>query len=263
MMNKRLGRRKYIYFLFILIPVLSVTGCTDFFSTSLAPWAARDPASLVPPVTAGNVRELILQAENNPDLSLAILKGIQNSVGSASPEDRRSLEAAALEAAGNATGLAASLLSQAGKISSVMGDPDKAKELVVDAIKGMSHLNETRDLLADILPRNPDSEEFKAFTQNAGAEDLVMAAAIILAAESGESPNSDDFINNFDPNSVSTPSLKLAVSLATAAADKPELLEGDSPLKDILSGLNLLPSNLGKPSPSVAVAPPKGSVPNP
>jgi hypothetical protein len=247
MMNIRLDKRQLAAVLFTLICLSCLSVCTDFFSTTLAPWAVRDPSTLIPPVTAGNVGELIFQAENNPDLSLAILKGIQDSVNNASAEDRRTLETAALEAAGNATGLASSILNQAGKISSVLDDSEKARDLIVDAINGMSHLSETRDILTDILPSDPNSADFKTFTDNTGAENLVMAAAILLVAEASDMTDKgvsqEDFIYNFDPGSVNTPSLSLAVSLATAAVGKPELIEGDSYLKDILQGLNLVSPN--------------------
>jgi hypothetical protein len=252
MMNVKPDKGKAGPLLVALICLSCLNACTDFFSTTLAPWAVREPSTLIPPVTAGNVQELIVQAENNPDLSLAILKKIQDSVNNASAEDRRTLEAAALEAAGNATGLASSLLNQAGKLSSVLDDADQARDLIANAINGMSHLSETRDILTAVLPSDSNSADFKAFTGNAGAESLVMAAAILLASEAQDAVNTgmnqDDFIDNFDPDSVDTPSLKLAVSLAVAAAGKPELTEGTNPLKDILEGLNLVSPDAG-PSP--------------
>jgi hypothetical protein len=250
MMNIRVDKRQLAAVLFTLICLSCLSDCTDFFSTTLAPWAVRDPSALIPPVTAGNVGELILQAENNPDLSLAVLKGIRGSLNNASVEDRRALEIAALEAAGNATGLASSILNQAGKISSVQNDSEKARDLIVDAIKGMSHLSESRDILVDVLPSDPNSADFKTFTDNASAENMVMAAAILLAAEASDMTDKGmsqgDFIDNFDPGAVNTPSLSLAVSLATAAAGKPEVTEEESYLKDILQGLNLVPSNTGQ-----------------
>jgi hypothetical protein len=211
--------------------------CTEFFSTSLAPWAARDPASLIPPVTADNVDDLIAQAENNPDMSLALLKKIRDARNSASGAELGKLQAAALEAAVNATGLGNSLLTAVGELGG-LEDPDKAGELARNAINRMSNLAEAGELLNEILPRpGGDPAEFQAFTEHTGSEDLVMSAVVLLAAESQK--HDDGYIENFDANKPLTPSEQLPVDLAKAALEKIGEEGGQGPLGDILSGLNL------------------------
>jgi hypothetical protein len=235
--------------LFALAVLIFPLSCTEFFSTTLAPWAARDSASLIPPVTAGNVQDLIAQAENNPDLSLAILQRIKTAKETAKGEELSRLQAAALEAAVNATGLGSSLLSKAGEISNVVGDADKAKDLVIDAINGMSNLSEASSLLDAILPKSGDgSAAFQSFVDASSSENLAMSAAVLLAAESKKHASVNDYVENFDPNKTLTPGEQLTVNIANAALKKIETEGSGGPLGDILSGLNLVPGNLIPPA---------------
>jgi hypothetical protein len=241
MKNKRAVLRGGLFFVPILVCLFA--SCTEFFSTSLAPWAARDPSALIPSVDPGNVQDLITQAENNPDLSLALLKGIQDGLNSASEAEAASLRAAALAAAANASGLGASVLNRAGDITGAIGDPENAKQLVTDAINDMQNLQDTSDTLTAILP-DPDTDPdgFNAFVDSSNANDLAMAAAVLLAAEAKKHDDDTAYMESFDPDSNSlTPSEKMTINLAKAAADKFEQEGTDSPLKGVLDGLNLIP----------------------
>jgi hypothetical protein len=223
---------------FILWPLFF--SCTDFFSTSLASWAARDPASLIPAVTTGNVDELIDDSENNPDMSLAVLKKIGDALERASPDDASTLQAAALEAAANASGFGPTLLNKASDISSLMEDKNNAKGLIIDTINDMPNLQETGEILTAVIPE-PDTPEFDAFIEKADADDLATAAAVLLAAEAKSSSDSGDYINNFDSSASGlSPSANLAVKLAGEASKKYEETNSTSRLKDILEGLNLV-----------------------
>jgi hypothetical protein len=219
---------------FIVLPLFF--SCTDFFSTSLASWAARNPESLIPKVTTDNVDELIASSENNPDMSLAVLKKIQDALKGAGSGATSDLQAAALGAAANASGFGSTILNKAGDISKVMEDKDNAKGLVVDAISDMPNLVETSETLTAILPK-PGTGEFDAFVEKADADDLATAAAVLLAAEA---KGKDDYIDSFDPNTADTESARLAVELARAASQKYEEDNSAGRLKDILEGLNLV-----------------------
>jgi hypothetical protein len=239
-----------------VIPILGalclLVSCTEFFSTSLAPWAARDPNKLIPPVTLGNVGDLIEMAENNADMSLAVLKGIDTAVKKASGDNKTALQAAALEAAVNAAGLGSAVLNNADKLTTV--DEDNAVDLVVNAINGMKNLEAACDTLMSILP-DPvlEPEAFDAFAEKAGPEELAMAAAMLLAGaakeeakESGVSMS--EYIETFSPdNEVNSESANVAAALALVAAIKFEEVENNGPLKQLLDGLNLLPSGWGLP----------------
>jgi hypothetical protein len=236
---------------FCLLPALFLCfSCTDFFSTSLAPWAARDPSKLVPAVTTGNVDELIALAENNPDLSLEVLKKIKAAAENASPEDKAKLQAAALEAAVNASGLAQSVLNNAGEISSI-ANADDAKKLVLDAVNSMSNLEEAGSLLNQIIPapadplHPEDDPAFTSFTDNASVDELAMAAVVLMAGEAKQTVNSggtaslEDYIDSVDPaNPTGSQELAVAMALAATVATRADELSG--PMRDALKGLNLI-----------------------
>ncbi|MDR1318014.1 MAG: hypothetical protein LBJ90_00185, partial [Treponema sp.] len=176
--------KKYDFFtpLMSLVAAFSLCSCTQFFSSSLAPWAARDPSTLIPPVTAGNVDELIKIAENNPDLSLEVLRGIDKAQRNSGGSEKAALQAAALKAASNASGMGTALMHQAGNISEIMEETGNAKKLVADILGDMNNLNKTSDILVNTLPA-PGTPEYDVFAGKASADDLAMTAAIMLAAE--------------------------------------------------------------------------------
>ncbi|MDR2258061.1 MAG: hypothetical protein LBE14_02805 [Treponema sp.] len=228
------GNIVYVGIFFMVLPLFF--SCTDFFSTSLASWAARSPDSLIPTVTAGNVDELIANSENNPDMSLAVLKKIEDALKNAGSGEASALQAAALGAAANASGFGSAILNKADDISKIMEDKDNAKGMVVDAIQDMPNLKETSETLTTILPK-PGTGEFDAFVEKANPDDLATAAAVLLAAEA---KGKENYIDTFDPGAADTESAKLAVELARAASRKYEEDNSTGRLKDILEGLNLV-----------------------
>jgi hypothetical protein len=189
------------------------------------------------------VDDLIEAAENDPDLSLEVLKGIDKALEDAGDDEKSTLQAAALEAASNASGMGTALLHQAGNIAEVLENTDNAGKLVADTLEDMDNLTETSEVLMNILPE-PGTPEYAAFAEKASADDLAMAAALMLAAEAKEKQDSEDYFNSFDPGASASPRESMAVELAKTALEK-----GDEPgsglsdrLKQILEGLNLLDS---------------------
>ncbi|GHV94773.1 hypothetical protein AGMMS50293_10930 [Spirochaetia bacterium] len=230
---------RYSIWIFGFVPMFllaTAISCSQFFSTSLAPWAARDPASLIPPVTTGNVNELIEMAENDPDMSLEVLKRIKDAAQNADSDKAGDLQAAALKAAANASGIGSALLQQAGNISELMDNADNAIDLIVDVLNSMNNLNAAGDNLVEILP-TPGTSEFDAFVAKSSADDLAIAAAVLLAAEAKSVSDSKDYLDSFD-GSGTGPQVELAIALAKAADTKG--MELSSSLKDILGGLNLV-----------------------
>jgi hypothetical protein len=211
--------------------------CTGFFSTTLAPWAARDPASLIPPVNTGNVKDLVAGSENNPDMSLELLKKIRDAANNAGGDEAAELQAAALQAAVNASGLGGAVLNSVDKIAEIVDDPEAAKDLA-GILDDMPNLEQAGGVLAETLPE-PGTPEFDAFVEKAAPDDLAAAAVALLASEA--KGQEDDFIDNFDPAIVDTEAAKLAVALAEAAAKKYEDDDSGSLFKDLLEGLNLFP----------------------
>lgn len=217
----------------------SVLSCRQFFTTSLAPWAARDPASLIPPVTTGNIDDLLEQSANNPDQSLALLDTIADAVSTASAADAVVLQAAALTAASNASGVATAVLQNTGTLLDTMQNNGDIIPVISDAISGLSNLAPTADLLAAILPA-PSTAAFDAFVAQASPEDLAMAAIVLLASEAQASGGVETYISSFDPQSGSLSTTEtLAVALASATAASYAASGGTGPLADILAGLNL------------------------
>jgi len=218
----------------------SVLSCRQFFTTSLAPWAARDPASLIPPVTTGNIDDLLEQSANNPDQSLALLDKIANVITTASAADAAVLQAASLTAASNASGVATAVLQNTGTLLDTMQNNGDIIPVISDAISGLSNLESTADLLATVLPDPSDTAAFDAFVAQASPEDLAMAAIVLLASEAQAAGGVDTYISNFDPQSGSLSDTEaLAVALASAAATSYADSGGTGPLADILAGLNL------------------------
>ncbi|HCC38252.1 MAG TPA: hypothetical protein DEQ14_11970, partial [Treponema sp.] len=164
----------------------------------MAPWAARNPDNVVPNVTVGNVKELVSETGSNPDLSYSLLKKIQDTVDGANANDTAVLQSAALGAAANATGLGPVILNQAGDIINALSDNDKAQDLIVKTLNDMQHLEDTGSILTAVLPE-PDTPEFTAFVEQASADDLAIAAAVLLAGQAKQQGDSGSYLSNFDP----------------------------------------------------------------
>ena len=237
--------QKPCYILMVLIVAVSTMSCTDFFSKSWAPWAARDPDKLIPKVNAGNVDELIAAAENNPDMSLAVLKKINEAKKGASKEDVAILQNAALEAAVNAVGLGSAVLNAAGEIINIdlsdVDAADDAKKIVLDAINSMKNLDATSQALCEILPQ-PNTQAFDDWASEAKPDDLAMAAVVLLAGEINKhSDNIDDYLESYydaDPNDITLPEeLALALAIASIVSKQEDGL--NETLKSMLQGLNL------------------------
>ncbi|MDR1617506.1 MAG: hypothetical protein LBS06_00480 [Treponema sp.] len=214
-----------------------LTSCTDFFSTSLASWAQRSPSSLIPGVTTGNVQDLIRTAENDPELSLEVLKKIRDAANRAGPEAAARLQAAGLKAGVNAVDMGSSLVNSIGNMTDV-GDPDEAKGMLVNTINAMPNLAETGAVLSDLIPDPSNTAAFEAFTAAADLNDLAMAATVLLAADAKASGNSAAYINAVDGTS-STVSGKV-LALANAAKVKYDAGDGGGLVGDLLEGLGLV-----------------------
>jgi hypothetical protein len=215
------------YGLLFLFLTLFAAGCSDVFSTSLAPWAARDPADLIPHVNAGNVRELVELTEDDPGLSLELLKGIRSAAAGASASDKAKLQAAGLVAAANASELGGAILQNLHGVSDL--DADGIQDLINSALSDAGNLLATADVLKELLGADPTTNP--AFVDAASAGDLAMAAAILLAAEAKESGVSN-FIDTYVPDPTT-----LVYKLAMAANGKPDV---SGSIKDIIDGLNLI-----------------------
>jgi hypothetical protein len=224
----------------VILPVLYMSSCTDLFSTSLASWAQRDPSSLIPEVTTGNVRDLIRKAENDPALSLEVLRKIRAAADRAGPEAAASLRAEGLKAGVNAVDLGSSLLNSIEDISGV-GDPDQATDMLVGAINAMPNLAETAAALSGLVPDPAlETAAFNAFIDAADLNDLAMAATVLLAAEAKASGNSAGYIGSIDIADPTKPPSALVQTLAEKAKEKYDAGDGGGLLGSLLEGLGLV-----------------------
>jgi hypothetical protein len=214
--------------------------CTDFFSTSLASWAQRDPSSLIPGVTTGNVQDLVRMAENDPALSLEVLKQIKAAADQAGPEAAAMLRAEGLKAGVNAVDLGSSLLNNIDDIAGV-GDPGQASKMLVNAINAMPNLAETAAVLSALVP-DPvlETAAFDAFIDAADLNDLAMAAAVLLAAEAKASGDSAGYIDGIDLADPAKPPSALVQTLAGKAKDKYDAGDEGGLVGDLLEGLGLV-----------------------
>lgn len=210
-----------------LLSLVCAAGCSNVFSSSLAPWAARDPADLIPDVDAGNVRELAELAEDDPGLSLELLKRIRDAAAGASSPDKAKLRAAGLPAAANASELGGAILRNLRGTGDL--DADHIQDLINSALNDAGNLLSAAAVLEDLLGTDPAADPSFAAASSAG--DLAMAAVIFLAAEAKQSGTST-FIESYTPVPGS-----LIYKLALAAYGKPDV---SGSIKDIIEGLRLV-----------------------
>ncbi|MDR2184737.1 MAG: hypothetical protein LBO80_03580 [Treponema sp.] len=220
--------RQVKYGLLFLLLLVFAAGCSDFFSASLAPWAARDPADLIPDVDAGNVWELVKLTEDDPDLSLELLKNIRGAAAGASPPDQAKLWAAGLTAAANASELGSAILRNLRGKDDL--NADGIRSLINNALNDAGNLRAAAAVLEQILGTDPVTAN-PGFVNAASAGDLAMAAAILLAAEAKQSGLSN-FIDSYMPDPGS-----LIYKLAAEAYGKPDV---SGAIKDVIDGLNLI-----------------------
>jgi hypothetical protein len=188
-------------------------------------------------VDTGNVKDLVAGSVGNPDMSLELLKKIRDAVRGAGGGEAAELQAAALQAAVNASGLGSTILNSASDIAGAVDNPENAKKFT-GILNDMPNLEETGKVLTETLPE-PGTPAFDAFVEKADPDDLAAASMALLASEA--KGKDEDFIDNFDPSAAETGSAKLAVALAEAASKKYDESDSGGLFKDLLGGLNLFP----------------------
>jgi predicted regulator of Ras-like GTPase activity (Roadblock/LC7/MglB family) len=187
------------------------------------------------------VNELVKLGENNPDLALAVLQGINDALQDVSGNEASRLQTAAVTAAASAAAIGSSLLNNAGKIPESM-DQDKLIELVKNSLEGMSNLPAASDILLAIIPDpKRDEKAFDSFINTAKADDLAMASVTLIAAETKkQGGNVKDYIQSLDQSKSLSALESLALKCAEEAVKKMNYDEPSGAIRDILKGLNLI-----------------------
>jgi hypothetical protein len=135
-------KRKLIVWCVLVSALLVFLGACEVFTSSWAPWAARDLDAILPEVNGGNARDMVDQFADDPDKSLQILKKIAAAINKTSNEaEQAKLRAAALDAAVNASGIMDAFLgSMTDFLEEGEGDFDTVVELFesIKNTKGIS-----------------------------------------------------------------------------------------------------------------------------
>ena|GEM_PF-5780819 len=228
-------RNPIIIFLAVITQVLLISSCTDFFSSSWFPFAARDSDKLIPAVTSKNVDDLVQQFENDPDGSLALLKKIKEAADKANEEELKKYQLAALDASVNAAGLGQAALGALNNLDKLQ-NVDDAYSLLQDTINNMPNLGETSSTLLDLLNSGSDD-----FIEDASAESLAMAAVVLILGITPTDSQDDleTFVSNLADHSGENATVDLAIKMAAAANDKKDELADNSMLKKILDQMKL------------------------
>jgi hypothetical protein len=204
-----------LFFVFGAVSALFLS-CTGIFSTSLAPWAQRDPAGLLPALNAGNVNDLVKMTANDPALSLELLKRIKNTANGASGGEKALLQAAALNAAANAVAPVKAAQKYIDGDTEI--DGSNAADLFNKIAGELKNLAETAETLKEILPATavPGDPEFDVFIAASDPYYLAQAAMIFFANDAIRSGDSTGYINAYHSPGASP----LAEALTKAALDK-------------------------------------------
>lgn len=227
---------------------LSLSSCQQFFTASWGTAFVRDPSTLVGNLDADNAAELVDSAKSSPDLSLALLESMDEVIADASAAEVPALQAVAVDAAVNASGVAGAIVEQVQPVLEIvmgedLSDPTVQEDLVnivETALGSLDNLAAAGAGLTAVLP-DPDADPtaYAAFVDAATPDQLAMAAVTLLASAAEASPLSlTDFVASIDPSSPSA-DVKLAVDLANSAATEYAADGGTGPLASILASLNL------------------------
>lgn len=239
-----------------IVPILALTvwgifgmaSCQNVFTTSLAKPFARDPASLVPKVTAKNAANVAAQVENDPDASLEVLEDLSSLVANSSGTKQTELVVLALNVSSSASGVGGALLQKVDPIADLLKDGDFNDDATQDelfavidsALSSMDNLSDSASTLEDIL--NTPGVTVDSIKDTATADEMAMAAIVLLSNSASSGGGVSTYVDTLGTNKTNgtlTASEQLAIDLAEAAAAKYQADGGTGPLADVLDALNL------------------------
>lgn len=234
----------------LLPAIVLCVSCQQFFTTSLGEAFARDPEDLIPEVTADNAADLAEATKGDSDASLELLGELEDVIADADADEKADLTAVALDVASSASGVENAILQEGDELVDLLQDgdlddpavQDQIYGLVEDALEGLDNLSDSSASLVAILT-DPGAASIDEIAAASSADDLAMAAIMLLSANASEDPDGvSGYIDSFDSESGTlSESESLAVALAEAAAAKYAAEGGVGPLADLLSTLNLTP----------------------
>jgi hypothetical protein len=195
--------------LLTILFIVALGGCEDFFSTSWGAAFARDPADMFKnvTVTAGNVDDLLEASKGNPNVAKEALKKIKGAIkGDLSAGDLK-LQAAALTAATEASGVASAIVSQAASLVHLTDLSEeeqeaKAKEVMDSVLKKAQNLDVVAQTLTEEIKLNTGSawERDELIASNFADTDdetlFVAAMVLILADAKTNDMTATDYIDS-------------------------------------------------------------------
>jgi hypothetical protein len=172
-----------------LLPL--ILGSCEVFSTSWASWAARDLSKVE--ITVDNIEDLIDEMAGDPKKSLELLQKLEQAVKNASPGDKATLQAAALDVAINAAGLVSAALDSVSTLLDALDSastPGESTKLGKSGEELLGILNKLQNTSAISSSLNSIiGEPSQAFQKEAGTTQLMMAGLILAyddVAQDGE-----------------------------------------------------------------------------
>jgi hypothetical protein len=224
---------------FIIPAVLTLSSCVDVFSTSWGSALKRDPDKLIPQVTASNVEDLLEASLGDTDFATTLLGKISDSVETARGDEKAALQDAGLKAAANASGLATSILDNAGTLLKGSEGDITDIQTTIDAILKDINGEDLQQIAADLraILNNETINTYKAKTK-ASDEDLAVAAIVLLLADAKKTGNLNSYLNQFANRKDVNPTEneKKAILLAGVIAER--TIDNEI-INELLSAMNL------------------------
>ncbi|MDR2900478.1 MAG: hypothetical protein LBV20_03015 [Treponema sp.] len=183
----------------ILFPLMIVlvtgvlTSCDNFFgmfTNSLAGDMARDPAEVIPVVTADNIDDLKQTAAGNPDLQLKIMEEVAVlATNETDPVKKQKLQNDGVELAVESTnimGTMTTMISDPVVKDLIEGGGEPNQEQITDLVSGLidslGNLQESTEALVATIPSDDASiEAFKKDNEN--TTDIALTSVLLVAAD--------------------------------------------------------------------------------
>jgi ribosomal silencing factor RsfS len=169
----------------IVLCISLVTSCTDFFTTSLGKWAARDVSKIDVKVTAENVEDLVEQAKGDKEMQLAILDKVVDAAKDASGEEKQELQNAGVGLVLDTTDIMGTVMENIGDINNLesMEDPSEMIDYFTSIVNSIDNLQESTDALTTLIPSDDASIDEYMNGNDIGEGDLALISVLLLASE--------------------------------------------------------------------------------
>jgi hypothetical protein len=196
-------------------------GACEVFTSSWAPWAARDLNAILPEVNSGNARDMVDQFADDPDMSLEILKKIAAAINKTkSPEEKTKLRTAALDAAINASGIMDAFI---GSITDFLEDDKRDLKMVVDTFGGIKNTESISTSLVSSFSEVAvweTQDDKRKIADSADNSAQLLLSALLIAKNELEKNGGDFSVERIESISLNDPNLRVPIAMVYAAGEK-------------------------------------------